>query len=321
MPVDQRAPSEWWPQPERKAPAPEQDGFQRTPSEGTRRLSASVEINHGLWSHAGFSQTGGPLHALQEQSFESLSSLSERELAERPGAALEEDQNHELSGMTWRGMSMDSAELRPVSSDMHPVQNDAVKRLAATEMKVEKLLREMAALKATGERIHETKAAAVATDVQGAAVQVGQAVVVQGYAVTAPLEATAVLGTGVGPQHGTQTSKVWLTPSGAAISLSTTGMPLLQAGTATLEEGTQFPEPPPPTPPDPAVVAAEAEKERKAKADKEREEKSKKSRRRALTTTGWLSFADDDPEERFDYCGTYVLCMYVCTYVCMHACM
>ena len=222
MPGEQRAPSEWWPEPERKAPAPEQDAFQRTPSEGTRRLSASVDINEGLWSplargggehdltnqpdivdpdwgselnsgnrswelrqgaragqlghgalagqrgaggqgaaageraggsdreHAGFSQTGGPLHALQEQSFESLSSLSERELAERPGAASEEDQDHELSGMTWRGMSMDSAELRPVSTDMLSVQNDAVKRLAATEMKVDTLLREMAALKATG---------------------------------------------------------------------------------------------------------------------------------------------------------------------------
>jgi len=52
-----RAPSEWWPEPERKPPAPEQDAFQRTPSEGTRRLNASVEINEGLWSP--LAQRGG----------------------------------------------------------------------------------------------------------------------------------------------------------------------------------------------------------------------------------------------------------------------
>jgi hypothetical protein len=67
---------------------------------------------------------------------------------------------------------------------------------------------------------------------------------------------------------------------------------------------------------------------RKAKAEKEREEKLKKSRRRSMTTTGWLSFAADDPEERFDYCGiciwmyihiyTHTRAVYVCGYICIY---
>jgi len=36
------------------------------------------------------------------------------------------------------------------------------------------------------------------------------------------------------------------------------------------------------------------------------ENKKKPKRRKALTTTAWISFADDDPEERFDYCGEMV---------------
>ena len=67
--------------------------------------------------------------------------------------------------------------------------------------------------------------------------------------------------TGVDPETGTiqstPTPNVWLTPSGAAISLSKTGMPLLQSGMPTMEEGTQFPEPTPRTiTPDPEVLEA-----------------------------------------------------------------
>jgi hypothetical protein len=37
--------SKWWLEPDRKAPAPEQDAFQLSQSEGTRLLSASLDIN------------------------------------------------------------------------------------------------------------------------------------------------------------------------------------------------------------------------------------------------------------------------------------
>ena len=243
----------------------------------------------------GFGQTGGPLHPLQEQSFESLSSMSERE---RPGG-----EYHDSSALSAVGASMHSTDLRPSAMD------DAAKRLAATEMKVESLLREMEKLKATGMGGGAIAAAAVASNVEGAAVDVGRAVVVKGSVVTATtVEATPVKSTGVGALEATQTPKVWLTPSGAAISLSTTGMPLLQAGHVTSEEGTQFPEPTPPATPDVERQAAQQaeEAQKTAKAEKDKEEKKKRERRRALTTTAWISFADDDPEERFDYCGEMV---------------
>ena len=87
-------------------------------------------------------------------------------------------------------------------------------------------------------------------------------------------------------------------------------MPLLRAdvGHVTSEEGTQFPEPTPPATPDvEAQTAQQAEEaQKKAKDEKEKEEKKKRQRRRALTTTAWISFANDDPEERFDYCGQMV---------------
>ena len=41
--------SKWWLEQERKAPAPEQDAFQLSQSEGTRLLSASLDINKVLW--------------------------------------------------------------------------------------------------------------------------------------------------------------------------------------------------------------------------------------------------------------------------------
>ena len=119
--------------------------------------------------------------------------------------------------------------------------------------------------------------------------------------------------TGVDPETGTiqstPTPNVWLTPSGAAISLSKTGMPLLQSGMPTTEEGTQFPEPTPRTiTPDPEVLEAQRLEEERIETEQKKaeEKKTRPIRKKALTTTAWISFADDDPEDRFDYCGEMV---------------
>ena len=224
--------------------------------------SARGGANHGL-----VEGVANSLQNITEHSFESLSSLSENEGAASGGGAAAHQEQNDYSNISGEDMSM----MR--SADLRHGDSDSLRRMAATELKVDLLMREMEALKTTDVmRRTGVMAAAVAGNVQGAAVDVGRAVVVSGTTLAATIDSTPVKNTGVGMMESSQTPQVWLTPSGAPVSLSRTGMPLLQAGNMMSEEGTQFPEPTPPPTPGEAEENNKLEDEPAEKAHKKEEE-------------------------------------------------
>lgn len=228
----------------------------------------------------------------QERSFESLSSFTDN------------DEHGELSAfgdMTLsRGPQLEARDLRNdlQGSRWDTSHDSAGARLAATEQKVNGLLREFEMLKASGVMDRSGIAAStIGTAVGGTAGQVGRAIVVQGQAVTAS----------TGGLKPLSASQVWLTPSGAAIAMSRTGAPMLQVGNVMTEESTQFPEPTPRGLTTAELLEQQHQAQEEAEKRRIEEEKARKPKRKAaLTTTAWISFADDDPEERFDYCGEMI---------------
>jgi hypothetical protein len=306
-----------------------------------RREPKGLQMSQLMQERAGTGGTEelGALRNITEHSFESISSLSDHEGGGGGGrgrwgglhndASLDSGTGGSILANVdtpWRGGELATHDLASqVGSHSSVVRGwrdyeapgehrqrpdgDASVRLAETEMKVSVLMREMELLKASGGMATSgVLATAVRSDVQGPAHAVGRAIVVEGRPVATAAQATAVESTGVGGDGQAATAQVWLTATGSAVSMSKMGMPLLQAGSVTAEESTQFPEPPPSTTPDPEEVERRRlEEEEKERVRKEEAEAKRRPRRKAaLTTTAWISFADDDPEERFDYCGEMV---------------